>query len=184
MDATDVFLSLGSNLGDRAANLGGALEMLLRSGVLEGIRCSSAYETEPVDVPDQGDFLNLVCGGTTRLGPHGLLQACQDIERLLGRETTRNKGPRLIDLDILLFGDLVLHERKLTVPHAALRNRRFVLVPLAELAPQAVDPVTGLTTAELLIRCTDQARVTALGPLPYFPSNCLSASANRSPRSR
>ncbi len=178
-----VFLSLGSNLGDRRGFLESALGLLADSGLVPS-PCSSVYETEPVDLCDQGDFLNLVCEVRTSLTPLQLLHRCQAIEGMLGRRRSVPKGPRCIDLDVLLYGDLVMDTPRLRLPHPGLPNRRFVLVPLVEIAPLVVDPLTGLTAAQLLERCPDPSRVVRLGAVGYRVSSSLSASANRSPRSR
>jgi 2-amino-4-hydroxy-6-hydroxymethyldihydropteridine diphosphokinase len=180
---TRIFLSLGSNLGDRRRYLESALE-LLAGPDLALAACSSIYETEPVELREQGDFLNLVCEGCTTLTPLDVLERCLKIEQALGRRRQYPKGPRPIDLDILLHGDQVLETPELQLPHPGLRARRFVLVPLVEIAPLVVDPVTGLTAAQLLERCPDRSRVVPLGPISYRMSSILRASANRSPRSR
>jgi 2-amino-4-hydroxy-6-hydroxymethyldihydropteridine diphosphokinase len=143
-----VYLSLGSNLGDRAANLRVALERL--SAVLSGLRVSPVYETEPVDYTGQGWFLNLVVEGQTELFPKLLLARTARIERTLGRVRTVPKGPRTIDIDILLYGDSVVRSPQLEIPHPRMAERRFVLAPLADLAPTLRHPVTRQTVREML----------------------------------
>jgi len=153
-----VFVGLGSNLGPREANLAAA-----RSGLeARGFRItalSSLYLTEPVDAPPQGWFLNAVAGGETALSPESLLAACLDTERALGRVRAEARGPRPIDLDLLLYGDEVREGPALGLPHPRMHERRFVLVPLAEIAPLARHPRLGLTAAEMLRRCPDRSQV-------------------------
>jgi 2-amino-4-hydroxy-6-hydroxymethyldihydropteridine diphosphokinase len=143
------FLSLGSNLGDREANLLAALERLEAAGI-HILRRSTIYETEPQDFHDQPWFLNLVVEVETELFSRLLLARLQAIELGMGRKRGVPKGPRLIDIDILLFGDFVIGTRELEVPHPRMRERRFVLEPLAELAPDLRDPVNGKTVSEML----------------------------------
>ncbi len=144
-----MFLGLGGNLGDREANLRAARERLERGGVAVE-RCSSLYETEPWGVVDQPHFLNAVCQGRTMLAPMELLALAKRIEGELGRAPTVRYGPRPIDIDILLYGAQVLATPELTVPHPRLAERAFVLVPLAELAPDLPLPGDGRTVRELL----------------------------------
>ncbi|MCS6816518.1 MAG: 2-amino-4-hydroxy-6-hydroxymethyldihydropteridine diphosphokinase [Blastocatellia bacterium] len=156
------FIGLGSNLGDREAYLAGARRALSHYGILE--RCSSLYETEPVDVRDQPRFLNQVIALRTPLDPIALLRACQAIERALGRERLIPKGPRTIDLDLLLYEDRVLtlqtEDVQLILPHPRLHQRRFVLVPLCEIYPDGCHPVLGKPFSQLLAELTDTAEVT------------------------
>lgn len=142
------YLSLGSNVGDRAASLRAAIDRLAEAGALQAI--SSFYETEPVNVRDQPWFLNCAVSLETDLAPRELLERMLAIEEALGRRRTRNKGPRIVDIDILLAGDQVIAEPGLTIPHPALQERRFVLEPLVEIAPQARHPVLRKTARELL----------------------------------
>ena len=143
------YLSLGSNIGDREANLCAAIERLSAPG-LRVLRTSPIYETEPVDYTDQRWFLNLVVEAETSLFPLQLLARAQKVERGLGRVRTVPKGPRTIDIDILLYGAAVMRGDKLEVPHPRMAERRFVLVPLHDLAPALRHPVTRSTVAELL----------------------------------
>ena len=142
-----VYLSLGSNLGDRAANLRAAIDRLGRVGRVVAV--SSFYETEPVEVTDQPWFLNCAVRLETEKMPRQLLAALLEIERQMGRRRDRKKGPRVIDLDILLFGSSVIQTRGLTIPHPAMHERRFVLEPLAEIAPDVRHPVRKQTIPEL-----------------------------------
>lgn len=160
-----VFLGLGSNVGDREAHLAGARERLARRGFREGA-ASALYETEPVGGPPQGAFLNQVVAGGEELAPRALLEACLAIEQELGRVRREKNGPRTLDLDILMYGALVSHEPGLLVPHPRLHERRFVLVPLAEIAPAFRHPVLGASVAELLARCPDVSRVARHQPAP------------------
>jgi len=153
-----VFLGLGSNVGDREASLRAALRGLEARG-FRVTALSSLYLTEPVDAPPQEWFLNAVAGGETALSPEALLRACLDTERALGRVRDVPRGPRTIDLDLLLYGDEVRDTPGLTLPHPRMHERRFVLVPLVEIAPGARHPVLGLTAAEMLRRCPDRSQV-------------------------
>lgn len=142
-----VYLSLGSNLGDREQHLRAAIQHLHQIGELRAL--SDVYETAPVDVLDQPWFLNCVAEITTGLMPMQLLGRIQQIELELGRRRLRPKGPRTIDIDILLFGRAVVDSPKLIIPHPALHQRRFVLLPLAEIAPALRHPVLKRTMREL-----------------------------------
>ncbi len=145
-----VYLSLGSNLGDREANLRAAIERLSPT------RQSPIYETEPVDYRQQGWFLNMVVEVETGLFPMQLLARTQKIERELGRVRGVPKGPRTIDIDILLYADAVIHTTKLEIPHPRMAERRFVLAPLADLAPDLRHPVTRRTAREMLAAAPPQ----------------------------
>lgn len=142
------YLSLGSNLGDRSANLRAAIERLDHAGVVKAI--SGFYETEPMELRDQPWFLNCVVALETSLAPAALLNHVLAVEKQMGRVRMRDKGPRLIDIDILLFGEEVVEERGLRIPHPAVQERRFVLEPLVEIAPQAFHPQLRKTAQELL----------------------------------
>jgi 2-amino-4-hydroxy-6-hydroxymethyldihydropteridine diphosphokinase len=144
-----VYLSLGSNVGNRTANLRAAIDRIVEAGPVQAV--SSFYETEPVDVRDQPWFLNCVVAVKTEMPPRELLNLALAIERAMGRHRSREKGPRIIDIDILLFGDRVIDEPGLKIPHQAMHERRFVLEPLAEIAPRALHPTLKKTARELLI---------------------------------
>jgi 2-amino-4-hydroxy-6-hydroxymethyldihydropteridine diphosphokinase len=150
-----VYLSLGSNVGDRETHLARARERLATDDT-RILRVSAIYETEPRDFPDQAWFLNQVVELESDLFPKQLLERTQKIERALGRTPTRPKGPRTIDIDILFYGDTILSTPGLEIPHERLPDRRFVLEPLAELAPQLRHPRTGATVAEMLAQVRNQ----------------------------
>jgi 2-amino-4-hydroxy-6-hydroxymethyldihydropteridine diphosphokinase len=144
----NVYLSLGSNMGDRQHNLNEAIELLSQRARM--FEVSSTYETEPVGNPDQPRFLNLVARIQTRLAPLELLTLTKGVEAKLGRTKDKPNAPRPIDIDILFYGDQVIKNRQLTVPHPRLMERAFVLVPLAEIAPKLIHPVSGKTAEKLL----------------------------------
>jgi 2-amino-4-hydroxy-6-hydroxymethyldihydropteridine diphosphokinase len=144
-----VAVALGSNLGDRQGHLAFARDRL--ASLLLNFQMSSAIETDPVGVPDvQSAFLNAAAVGETALGPYDFLRALQDIEAAAGRERPFAGAARTLDLDLILYGTTILHDVRLQLPHPRFRERRFVLVPLAEIAPGLRDPVTSLTIGELL----------------------------------
>jgi 2-amino-4-hydroxy-6-hydroxymethyldihydropteridine diphosphokinase len=145
---TIAYLSLGSNIGDRAENLRTAIDHLRASGRV--IAISSFYETEPVEFTDQPWFLNCAVALETEAPAQELLVKILDIEKKMGRQRTgQQKGPRILDIDIVLFGDVVVGAPGLTIPHPTMHQRRFVLEPLAEIAPNAYHPVLRQTVREL-----------------------------------
>ncbi len=134
------FLSLGSNLGDREGNLHRALGLLESGSGVKVTTTSSLYETRPVGVTEQPDFINLVAEVETSLDPHQLLRRCLGVENEMGRVREAHWGPRLIDVDVLLFGEEVSQDDELVLPHPEMLNRAFVLVPLLEIAPDLAMP--------------------------------------------
>lgn len=156
------FLSLGSNLGDRAATLEAALRSLEASGDVRITRRSSLYETAPVGKTDQPDFYNLVVEVETALQPEPLLDLCQDVERGLGRVRAERWGPRTIDVDILLYDRRTVNSERLVIPHPEMLRRGFVLAPLLEIAPHAALPDGSPVAAHLAgVADQDVRRVTA-----------------------
>ena len=159
-----VYLSLGSNVGDRAKNLREAIAALGNAGA-SVVRVSSVYETEPVDYLDQPWFLNCAAEAETELAALDLLHAARGIEAQMGSKKLIAKGPRLIDIDILLYGSEVIDTPELQIPHPRMHLRRFVLEPLAEVAPKVQHPVSHLSISELLTRTPDKSAVrVAPGP--------------------
>lgn len=158
-----VFLSLGSNLGDRSGNIARALEALGAAGI-EVLRVSSFYRTEPVEFRQQPWFVNCAAEVETELLPLQLLKAVQKVERDLGRRRSINKGPRKIDIDILLYENVVVRSAALTIPHERMAERRFVLVPLRELEAGLRHPVTERTVAEMLNETADSSQVIRIDP--------------------
>jgi 2-amino-4-hydroxy-6-hydroxymethyldihydropteridine diphosphokinase len=153
-----VYLSLGSNLGDRLENLARAVT-LMRQAAITPQRTSAIYETEPVDYANQDWFLNCVAEIATPLPPLQLLKVLHTIETLLGRERSIPKGPRTIDIDILLYGNMLLSGGELTLPHPRMHRRRFVLEPLRTLSPELVIPGTGQSVEDWWRSLEDPARV-------------------------
>ena len=154
-----IYISLGSNLGDRAGNLLTAIAHMGKH--ITNIQKSPVYETPPWGVLEQPAFLNMVITGTAHLTPIRLLAFLKKIEVEMGRVKTMHWGPRVIDLDILLYDDLQLHRPRLTIPHTNMSERAFVLVPLADLAPQLVIPGTDRTVAQWL-QTVDRSGITRL----------------------
>ena len=144
------YIALGSNLGDKEANLRRALELLIERGV-EIVKTSTFISTEPYGVTDQPQFLNGVCEVRTSLAPLALLHTLLEVEQEMGRVRLRHWGERNIDLDLLLYEDVVMDTSQLKLPHPDMQNRDFVLLPLAEIAPELVHPTLQKTISELVI---------------------------------
>lgn len=157
------YLSLGSNIGEKKRNLARARRLLERSGI-RIVRSSSLYYTQPVGMSDQPWFVNQVIEISTALRPQGLLRLLKKVEKDLGRRTGPVNGPRRMDLDILLAGDLVVRGKKLIIPHPRLPQRNFVLVPLEEIAPDTIHPLIKKTVSELCRDSEDSAVVRRLRP--------------------
>lgn len=155
------YLSLGANLGDRVANIRKALELLAEAGV-EIRRVSSFYRTEPVDFRAQPWFVNCVAEIATDFMPMQLLKALKSVERAFGRRSGVPKGPRPMDIDILLYESVVMRSSELTIPHERLAERKFVLIPLHELAASLRHPVTQRTVLEMLTETSDMSLVAKL----------------------
>lgn len=160
--AERAYVAMGANLGDRLGTLRLAVDLLGRLGTVEAV--SSVYETEPVGYADQPSFLNMVVGLETSLEPVVLMQSLLDIEQELGRIRSFQNAPRTLDLDLLLFGDRVTAEPMLTLPHPRMRERAFVLVPLTEIAADALDPINGQTIETLLGKLGDVSGVRVFAP--------------------
>jgi 2-amino-4-hydroxy-6-hydroxymethyldihydropteridine diphosphokinase len=152
-----IYLALGSNLGDRLTNLQRAVSLLQRR--VRVLKVSDVYETEPWGVTDQPRFLNCALEGETTLTPPELLEYIKSFEQEMGRTASERYGPRVIDVDILLYDELIYLDERLEIPHPRMSERRFVLVPLAQLAPDTLHPVKKETMAALLARLPDEGDV-------------------------
>jgi 2-amino-4-hydroxy-6-hydroxymethyldihydropteridine diphosphokinase len=162
-----VYLALGSNLGDREEHLRSAVRGLVEHGI-DVVQCASLYSTEPRELLDQPWFLNTVVRAITNLTPDALLVACLKIEQDNHRKRDQLKGPRTLDIDILFYGDTVIHKAGLTIPHPSFAVRRFVLAPMAEIAPDFTDPLAGKTMRQWLAECSDTATVTLVSDARAF----------------
>jgi 2-amino-4-hydroxy-6-hydroxymethyldihydropteridine diphosphokinase len=158
-----VYLALGSNLGDRMGNLASAAERLSESITIRKV--SSVYETEPVYYKEQPLFLNATLSGLTELDPFDLLRFVKSIESELGRQPSFRNAPRLIDIDILFYGDRVIDTLELTIPHPRIAERAFVLVPLGEIAPEMVHPLIHKKVKDLLSMVDGLSGVKMIGRL-------------------
>src|SRR5262249_20134090 len=160
MHRENIYLSLGSNLGDRAANLRSAIDAL--PPTVRVTKISSFYETEPVDYLDQPWFLNCVVEAETSLAPLDLLHSLRAIESLVGSKKEFSKGPRLLDIDILLYGEDAIDLPELQIPHPRMLQRKFVLSPLAEIAPNLKHPSWAETAAQFLAASHDRSTIRKL----------------------
>jgi 2-amino-4-hydroxy-6-hydroxymethyldihydropteridine diphosphokinase len=163
MTEVEIYLALGSNLGDRMGNLTSAVKHLSQKIKIK--KLSSVYETEPMYVKQQPLFLNAVLSASTKLTPIQLLHFIKDIESALGRQPSYRNAPRLIDIDILFYGDRVIDTSKLTIPHPRITERAFVLVPLAEIAPELFHPATHKKVKDLLAKVEGKDGVKRIGRL-------------------
>ncbi|HEY4485074.1 MAG TPA: 2-amino-4-hydroxy-6-hydroxymethyldihydropteridine diphosphokinase [Nitrospiria bacterium] len=169
-DGIDSYIGIGSNMGDRQAFCREALRLIAGFPQSALVTASSLYETEPQDLAGQDWFINCVASIRTRLSPAALLRACQEVEHTLGRKRSAPCGPRTIDLDILFYGDAIVAEPGLSIPHPRAQARRFVLEPLREIAPDLKHPALNKTAAELLreLRGQEARRVAALDPAQFL----------------
>ncbi len=161
MPSITVFLGLGGNVGSREENL--ARGMALLAGPLDVTAASSIYETEPWGFAEQPSFLNMVCRARADMPPEELLLLCQDVERQVGRKPTFRYGPRVLDIDILDYGGMVVASPALSLPHPLLEERAFVLVPLAEIAPEWEHPVLRKRASRLLEKVSGREGVRLWG---------------------
>ena len=159
---TIVYIGIGSNVGDKKGNCQTAIGLLAEIGRV--ISVSSLYYTEPVGYREQEDFINAVAAVETSCSPSELLSRCHTIENRLGRRRTVRWGPRIIDLDILLYGDLVLNRPDLVIPHPLMTRRKFVLAPLTEISPDVVHPILNKTAEQLLCELQNSHTVMKCGP--------------------
>lgn len=158
-----VYIGVGSNLGDKVGNCRRAVEAILADGRNQIVQCSPLYRTEPVGKKDQDWFINGVFAMETSMEPGELLDFLLATEKIMGRVRTERWGPRVIDLDILIFGQKVISEGGLQIPHPRLHERRFVLVPLRDIAPNLVHPLLGKTIYQILAELPGEEKVL---PLP------------------
>ncbi len=165
---TGIYLGLGSNIGNREQNLVGCIELLNNTGEIRVFQSSSVYESEPVGYKSQPNFLNMVVEIDTELSPLALLKRTQHIEKQIGRKKTFVWGPRVIDIDILNYVNLVLEHPNLVLPHQQLHLRRFVMIPLKEVAEGYFHPKLNKPIDELLNECQDQNQVRLIIPRNEF----------------
>lgn len=162
MKEIKAYLGLGSNIGDRMAFLRDAVRKLSETEQIEIKEISKVYQTEPVGYVAQEDFYNMVVGITTDLSPMHLLEICRKIEREMGRSDSVHKGPRTIDIDILLYGDSIINEYRLQIPHPRLLDREFVLRPLCDIAPELCVETVGVSIRDALDKIAGNKRVLKL----------------------
>lgn len=154
-----VLLSLGSNLGDKRFNIDNAIKLLKDNKILYDVTVSSYYLTEPLEVKNQPEFLNAALIGKTSLGIYELLEFCKSIEYLHNRKKKERWTARELDLDIIFFGDSIIKEKNIEIPHTRMQDRRFVLVPASEIAANYLHPILRKTIKELLAECNDNTVV-------------------------
>ena len=159
---TSIYLGLGTNLGKRENNLSQCVNLLSANQEIDLKKLSSIYETEPYGFTEQPRFLNMVVEIETMLAPNQLLRDTQDIEKKLGKKKLFHWGPRKIDIDILSYQDRVIKQEMLTIPHAQLHLRKFVLIPLNEIAPGFIHPLFNKNINQLLDECQDESKVTKI----------------------
>ena len=159
MNGTIAYIGIGSNLGASMKNCRNAIEILSRVEGIKLLKTSSFYKTEPVGIEDQDYFINAVVEIKTDLSVHDLMQTLRKIENDMGRVREMKGGPRIIDLDLLFYGQLIVSEQNLTVPHPEIHKRRFVLEPLCEIASYFIHPSFGVSIRGLKDRLSDQKRV-------------------------
>ena len=150
----NVYLSLGSNIGNLEENIDTALSLISSTGCISIIAKSEMIKTKPVDYLDQPDFLNMMLLAETLYTPHELLKVIKQIEKTMGREDNILKGPRIIDIDIILYDDVVLNSEQLTIPHSQMRKRKFILDLLSQINPGLLDPLTFKSIKELRDLCS------------------------------
>ncbi len=155
----NILLSLGSNLGNKRQNILDAFRLLQESNALTDLKLSSIYETEPFGNLDQPWFLNAAVTGTTTFSLSNFIQLCKSIEYSLGRKSREKWTEREIDIDIIFYGDKIFKNSHLTVPHSQMQERKFVLVPCSEIAPEIIHPILKKTISQLLEECKDISKV-------------------------
>jgi 2-amino-4-hydroxy-6-hydroxymethyldihydropteridine diphosphokinase len=160
---TEIFISLGSNLDDRQGNIRNALNLMTAFIKLENL--SSLYESEPLGYGQQGWFINSVISGKFSKDPLELLRLCKDVETRMGRIPKYDKGPRIIDIDIITFEKLVINTPELAIPHPAMTERKFVLLPLKEITPDFIHPALEKHIDNLILECPDKSVVRKIGHL-------------------